>query len=110
MYCTKCGTTLEESMAYCSHCGTPTERAAYASPSRQAPLLRSRENAKVAGVCGGLAHYFAVDPTLFRLIWLVATICFPPLLLGYLGAWIIIPKETPRVVHRLESSIPNTQA
>ena len=34
-------------------------------------LYRSNTNKMVAGVCGGIAEYFRVDPTLVRLGWLL---------------------------------------
>ena len=111
MYCTKCGVVLDRSDTYCSHCGTPTGRLPTTSASRPAPrLTRSIYDAKIAGICGGLAEYLAVDPTFVRLLWLVATLCFPPLLLGYLGAWIIVPKEVPRLTSPLEASISYPQS
>jgi phage shock protein C len=36
-------------------------------------LRRRRDIEKLAGVCAGLADYFDVDPTLMRVIFLVAT-------------------------------------
>jgi len=62
----------------------------------QRRLMRSRRNRMVAGVCGGLADYLNVDPTIVRLLWALATIfpgTLPVGLLGYLLAWIIIPEE-----------------
>ena len=35
-------------------------------------LFRSRRDALVAGVCGGLAEYFKVDPSLVRLVCIIA--------------------------------------
>lgn len=32
-------------------------------------LHRKKENAKVSGVCIGIAHYFNIDPSIVRLIW-----------------------------------------
>lgn len=43
------------------------------------------------GVCGGLAEYLDADATLVRLATVVLTLCFPPLFLAYLLAWIIVP-------------------
>lgn len=37
-------------------------------------LYRSREHRVVAGVCGGLAEYFNVDPVIFRIVWACAAI------------------------------------
>lgn len=32
-------------------------------------LYRSNTDKMIAGVCGGLGHYFGIDPTLVRLIF-----------------------------------------
>ena len=56
-------------------------------------LYRSRVERKVAGVCGGLAIYFDVDPLLMRI--LVAAL-MPISGVGvffYLLAWFFIPQE-----------------
>ncbi|MCC7519121.1 MAG: PspC domain-containing protein [Verrucomicrobiae bacterium] len=37
-------------------------------------LYRSREHRIFAGVCGGLAEYFNVDPVIFRVIWACAAL------------------------------------
>ena len=34
-------------------------------------LYRSKTNKKIFGVCGGLAEYFDIDPTLVRLGWVL---------------------------------------
>ena len=48
---------------------------------------------KMAGVCSGFAHYFDIDVTLMRIIWLVL-VFVPPSIGGiaYVLAWIIMPK------------------
>jgi len=104
MYCTNCGVVIEERAAYCSQCGMTTGRGTErmaGGPDRR--LTRSLYDSKIAGVCGGLAQYLAVDPTFVRLVWLVATVCFPPLVLGYFAAWIVVPKEAPQLVSPLQS-------
>ena len=54
-------------------------------------LYRSRENRMVCGVCGGIAEYFGVDPTLIRLL-LVLIVCTAGFgILAYFIAAIIIP-------------------
>ena len=40
---------------------------------RDRKLYRSQANRLIGGVCGGIADYFAVDPTLVRLIWVAVT-------------------------------------
>jgi Putative stress-responsive transcriptional regulator len=58
------------------------------------PLRRSRTNRQIAGVVGGLAEYFGVDPTLLRVIYVVGSIvsaAFPGVLV-YLLLWLLIPE------------------
>ncbi len=54
-------------------------------------LYRSRTNKKLFGVCGGLAEYFDIDPTVLRLILVLAIICAGVGLVAYLIAALIIP-------------------
>jgi len=57
-------------------------------------LVRSRRNRKLAGVCGGLATYLEIDVTVIRLLAIVITLISVGLgLVGYLGAWLIMPEE-----------------
>ncbi|MCX6229792.1 MAG: PspC domain-containing protein [Bacteroidia bacterium] len=63
----------------------------------QAPkrLTRTRDEKLLAGVCGGLAKYLEADPTIIRLLYVLATLftaVFPGALI-YLIMWIIVPKE-----------------
>ncbi|AWB85044.1 PspC domain-containing protein [Corynebacterium liangguodongii] len=57
-------------------------------------LTRSSSEKMIAGVCGGLAHYFALDPVLIRLIVAAATVVtgFVPGILAYAVAWFIMPE------------------
>lgn len=62
------------------------------SPKR---LTRSRKDRMLAGICGGIAEYMVVDPTVVRLIFALATfftVLFPGVLI-YLIMWIVVPKE-----------------
>ena len=58
----------------------------------QKRLYRSRENRMICGVCGGIADYFNVDPTLSRL-GLVLLACTGSGILAYFIAAIIIPDQ-----------------
>ena len=57
-------------------------------------LYRSRTDRKIWGVCGGLAKYFDMDPTIVRVIFVASLLC------GTLGLWvyiimaIIVPQES----------------
>lgn len=55
-------------------------------------LFRSRKDRKIAGVCGGLAEYFNLDPTLMRIIFLVALLCCSFGGWIYLIVWICAPE------------------
>jgi len=58
-------------------------------------LYRSSRNCLVAGVCGGLAEYLGLDPTLVRLGYVLLSVlsaAFPGILV-YLIAWLIIPRD-----------------
>lgn len=62
--------------------------------SLKGPLRRSRTNRVIAGVVGGLASYFGIDPTLARVIYVVGSIvsvAFPGILV-YGVLWLIIPE------------------
>jgi len=57
-------------------------------------LVRSQTDRRIAGVCGGLADYFDVDPTIVRLTWVVLSIVAGAVVFGviaYVVAWFIIP-------------------
>lgn len=55
-------------------------------------LYRSRDEQVIGGVCMGLSHYFDVDVTLIRLIWVVLALVGGSGVLAYFIAWIIIPE------------------
>ncbi|MBO9523624.1 MAG: PspC domain-containing protein [Nocardioidaceae bacterium] len=56
-------------------------------------LTRSLDDSMIAGVCGGLARYAGVDPTLVRIIAVVALfVGFPAVFMGYVVGWVIMPK------------------
>lgn len=57
------------------------------------PLRRSRTNRMIGGVCGGLAEYLRVDPTVVRLaVAVLALITWGVVLIGYLVAWLLMPE------------------
>ncbi|HMU62459.1 MAG TPA: PspC domain-containing protein [Gemmatimonadales bacterium] len=59
------------------------------------PLHRSKKNRMIAGVLGGLAEYFDMDPTLMRVGYVVISIvsvAFPGILV-YIVLWMVIPEE-----------------
>ena len=56
-------------------------------------LYRSGKNRILGGVCGGMAEYFDMDPTVVRLLWILFILLFGTGILFYLIAWIVIPKN-----------------
>ncbi len=56
-------------------------------------LYRSRRDVMICGVCGGIAEYFEIDPTIVRLIAVVLIFGWGSGLLAYLVGAIIIPKN-----------------
>ena len=56
-------------------------------------LYMSSTDKKVCGVCGGIANYFDVDPTVIRLIWVIFTLVGGSGLIAYIIAAIIMPDE-----------------
>ncbi len=60
-------------------------------------LYRSRQNRMLAGICGGVAEYFNIDPSIVRLLAVVgffvtASVAF----WTYLILWVVIP-ESPTI-------------
>jgi phage shock protein C len=56
-------------------------------------LYRSKNEKMIAGVCGGLASYFSLDPTIVRLIFILLLFAPPSGILIYLILWLITPLE-----------------
>lgn len=54
-------------------------------------LYRSTYDRMLCGVCGGIAEYFQLDPTLVRLGWALFCILGGSGVLAYIVAAIIIP-------------------
>jgi phage shock protein C len=58
------------------------------------PLYRSRRNAMIAGVCGGLAEWLGWSPGWVRLLYVLVSIlsvAFPGMIV-YVILWIVMPK------------------
>ncbi len=55
-------------------------------------LYRSRTDRMVAGVAGGLAEYFNIDPTIVRLAFVLLALAGGPGLIIYVIMWIVVPE------------------
>ena len=56
-------------------------------------LYKSNQNKMIDGVCGGIAEYFGVDPTVVRLLWALFSLMGDSGILAYIIAAIIIPRN-----------------
>ncbi len=66
-------------------------------------LYRSTKDKKLAGVCGGLAEYINLDPTIVRLLWVLFCLVGAGII-AYIVAALIIPERP------AEGSASNTEA
>jgi phage shock protein C len=95
MICSRCDRAISDASNFCNFCGSRQR-----SSSFRKRLSRSTRDSKIAGVCGGIAEYLDIDPTLVRVIWVALSVVPGGIIgggLAYLLAWLIIPKsaETP---------------
>jgi phage shock protein C len=70
-------------------------------------LARSQSDKRIAGVCGGLAEYFDVDPTMVRVAWVILSIVAGAVVFGvvaYVVAWFIIPRAPLAALHTSPST------
>lgn len=74
------------------------------APGAKAHLTRSKREKMIGGVCGGLASYFNIDPTIIRIALILITLAWGAGLIVYLLLWAILPTSddnTPSVKRRL---------
>ena len=64
-------------------------------------LRKSKTEKKICGVCGGIAEYFNIDPTIVRLIWVLLFFAY--------GAGHII-SERPNRKHKKAQRLPGREA
>ena len=60
-------------------------------------LYRSTTNKMLAGVCGGLAEYLNIDPTIVRVIWALVGLSGAGLV-AYLICALIIPEKPSNII------------
>ena len=56
-------------------------------------LYKIDKGRKIDGVCGGIAEFLNVDPTLVRLAWILFTVCAGGGILAYFIAALIMPRK-----------------
>ncbi len=100
MICPNCQKEIADHSNFCYSCGarlaaTPSGVAPAAAPVKR--LTRSSIDKKIAGVCGGHAEYFDLDPTLVRVVWLLLVLFGGTGVLAYLILWIALPVAPARL-------------
>jgi phage shock protein C len=95
MNCVNCQKDIAVGSKFCYNCGAkqPETAAPGLSPATggKKKLMRSSTDKKIAGVCAGLADYFDLDPTIVRVVWLLAVLLAGTGGLAYLVLWIVLP-------------------
>ena len=57
-------------------------------------LYRSTDDRMISGVCGGVAEYFDVDPTIVRVLWVFLTLAGMGLgIILYIIMAVIVPEN-----------------
>ena len=96
MYCTNCGTPTAQTDRFCAHCGKATgapQSRSFSTPMTGRPLDRDITNKKIAGVCAGIARHFGWDVTLVRVAFLASVLIHGVGVIGYIIAWICMPRD-----------------
>ena len=61
-------------------------------------LYRIKEGRSIAGVCGGIAEYFDLDPTVVRLIWALVVLLGGAGIVAYIACAFIIPEKPDDII------------
>jgi phage shock protein C len=56
-------------------------------------LYKLDKGKMIDGVCGGIAEYFNIDPSLVRLGWILFSVCGGSGILAYIIAALVIPRK-----------------
>jgi phage shock protein C len=100
MICPSCQKEIADHSNFCYNCGA---RLVSGAPVVPQPvhvvkrLTRSSTDKKIAGVCGGLAEYFDLDPMLVRIVWLLLLFFAGTGFLAYVILWIALPLAPARI-------------
>lgn len=56
-------------------------------------LYKSRTDRKISGVCGGIADYFDIDPTIVRVAWVLFSLAYGSGIIAYIIFALVMPEE-----------------
>jgi phage shock protein C len=70
-------------------------------------LYKSRKNKTIAGVCGGIAEYFDIDPVVVRLIFILFLFIGGAAIIAYIIGAIIIPNPPEEYVEATDTKAPS---
>ncbi len=57
-------------------------------------IYKVEDNKKIFGVCGGVAEYFGIDPTIVRVVWAVLCFAYGFALIAYLICAVAFPDKS----------------
>ncbi len=94
--CSRCGRAVcaEDSVIidqklYCKECAETIK----SNDFKQKRIYRSKKDRILCGVCGGIAKYLGIDPTIVRLLWVIITFGYGIGIVAYIVACIVMPIE-----------------
>ena len=61
-------------------------------------LYRIKHGKKLAGVCGGLAEYLNMDPSVVRVLWAIISLCAGTGVLAYIVCAFVIPEKPDQII------------
>src|ERR1700686_1685772 len=106
MVCANCQKQIADGSNFCYNCGAQQSAASAVPSPPKKRLVRSTTDKKIAGVAAGLADYFDLDPTIIRLVWLLAVLFAGTGLIAYIILWIALPAGPTGVVTSSAPSSP----
>ena len=69
-----------------------SKKETFSESTTKKQLFRDKDNATIGGVCSGMGHYFDIDPTVFRIIFVFLFLAFGTGLLLYIILLIVVPE------------------